>query len=173
MITDPDKFAPVVHRSRRRPDFGSSGSLPPSGPHAPNDSERRRTGGRGDQSRHPGQRTRRGARVRRLCVGDECEPWVLEPAVYSERAEEGPGSAISSAGNSACSLLSRLTAGVSPDNISDVVRAGCDWIVAGSSIFESADPAATVTLMQQLARDAAARPCVMLRVLIQDSNYEV
>ena len=47
-----------------------------------------------------------------------------------------------------------IDGGISLDNISDVVRAGCDWIVAGSSIFESADPAATVTRMQQLAREA-------------------
>ena len=47
-----------------------------------------------------------------------------------------------------------IDGGISPDNVSDVVRAGCDWVVAGSSIFDSADPAATVTLMQQLARDA-------------------
>ena len=47
-----------------------------------------------------------------------------------------------------------IDGGMSVDNVSDVVRAGCDWIVAGSSIFESADPAATVTRMQQLARGA-------------------
>ncbi len=47
-----------------------------------------------------------------------------------------------------------IDGGISPDNVGDVVRAGCDWVVAGSSIFDSADPAATVTLMQQLARDA-------------------
>jgi ribulose-phosphate 3-epimerase len=47
-----------------------------------------------------------------------------------------------------------IDGGISPENVSDVVRAGCDWIVAGSSIFDSADPGATVTLMQQLARDA-------------------
>jgi ribulose-phosphate 3-epimerase len=47
-----------------------------------------------------------------------------------------------------------IDGGVSPENISDVVRAGCDWVVAGSSIFESADPAATVRQMQQLAREA-------------------
>lgn len=47
-----------------------------------------------------------------------------------------------------------IDGGMSPNNISDAIRAGCDWIVAGSSIFESADPAATVTRMQQLAREA-------------------
>lgn len=47
-----------------------------------------------------------------------------------------------------------IDGGVSPENVGDVVRAGCDWVVAGSSIFESADPAATVTRMQQLAREA-------------------
>jgi ribulose-phosphate 3-epimerase len=44
--------------------------------------------------------------------------------------------------------------GITPENIGDVIRAGCDWVVAGSSIFESADPGATVTRMQQLAREA-------------------
>jgi ribulose-phosphate 3-epimerase len=44
--------------------------------------------------------------------------------------------------------------GITPENIGDVIRAGCDWAVAGSSIFESADPGATVTRMQQLAREA-------------------
>jgi ribulose-phosphate 3-epimerase len=47
-----------------------------------------------------------------------------------------------------------IDGGVSPENVGDVIRAGCDWVVAGSSIFESADPAATVTRMQQLAREA-------------------
>lgn len=47
-----------------------------------------------------------------------------------------------------------IDGGVSPDNVSEVIRAGCDWVVAGSSIFESADPAATVKRMQQLAREA-------------------
>jgi ribulose-phosphate 3-epimerase len=49
-----------------------------------------------------------------------------------------------------------IDGGVSLDNLGDVVRAGCDWIVAGSSIFGSADPATTVTRMQQAARDATA-----------------
>jgi len=47
-----------------------------------------------------------------------------------------------------------IDGGISLENISDVIRAGCDWVVAGSSIFGSADPAATVTEMQQLARQA-------------------
>ena len=47
-----------------------------------------------------------------------------------------------------------IDGGVSPENIGDVIRAGCDWVVAGSSIFDSADPGATVTRMQQLAREA-------------------
>lgn len=47
-----------------------------------------------------------------------------------------------------------IDGGISLENISDVIRAGCDWVVAGSSIFGSADPGATVTQMQQLAREA-------------------
>lgn len=47
-----------------------------------------------------------------------------------------------------------IDGGVSLNNLGDVVRSGCDWIVAGSSIFHSEDPAATVSEMQQIARDA-------------------
>jgi ribulose-phosphate 3-epimerase len=47
-----------------------------------------------------------------------------------------------------------IDGGISPDNVTDVVRAGCDWLVTGSSVFESADPAAVVTHMQQVAREA-------------------
>jgi ribulose-phosphate 3-epimerase len=47
-----------------------------------------------------------------------------------------------------------IDGGITPENIGDVIRAGCDWVVAGSSIFDSADAAASVTHMQQLAREA-------------------
>jgi ribulose-phosphate 3-epimerase len=47
-----------------------------------------------------------------------------------------------------------IDGGISLENIGDAVRAGCDWIVAGSSIYGSADPATTVIEMQQLAREA-------------------
>jgi ribulose-phosphate 3-epimerase len=47
-----------------------------------------------------------------------------------------------------------IDGGITLDNIGDVVRAGCDWIVAGSSIYDSADPATTVARMQQLAHEA-------------------
>lgn len=49
-----------------------------------------------------------------------------------------------------------IDGGVSLDNIGEIVRAGCDWLVAGSSVFGSDDPATTVARMQQLARDATA-----------------
>ncbi len=44
--------------------------------------------------------------------------------------------------------------GVNLDNLAMVIRAGFDWIVAGSAVFDSPDPAATVGRMQQIAREA-------------------
>ena len=44
-----------------------------------------------------------------------------------------------------------IDGGVSRDNVAEIVKAGCDWLVAGSSVFHSADPAATVKEMQQIA----------------------
>ena len=44
--------------------------------------------------------------------------------------------------------------GITPDNVADVVRAGADWVVAGSSVFHSNDPRQRVELMQRLAQEA-------------------
>ena len=49
-----------------------------------------------------------------------------------------------------------IDGGVSRDNVTEIVRAGCDWLVAGSAVFHSADPAATVKEMQQVALEANA-----------------
>ena len=47
-----------------------------------------------------------------------------------------------------------IDGGVSRDNVAEIVKAGCDWLVAGSSVFHSADPAAAVKEMQQIAEEA-------------------
>src|SRR5665213_1841526 len=49
-----------------------------------------------------------------------------------------------------------IDGGVSHDNIELIVQAGCNWLVAGSHVFHSADPAATVKDMQQIAENATA-----------------
>ena len=49
-----------------------------------------------------------------------------------------------------------IDGGVSHDNVEQIVQAGCNWLVAGSHIFHSADPAATVKEMQQIAENATA-----------------
>ena len=47
-----------------------------------------------------------------------------------------------------------IDGGVSRDNVAEIVKAGCDWLVAGSAVFHSADPTATVREMQQIAHEA-------------------
>jgi len=47
-----------------------------------------------------------------------------------------------------------IDGGVSAKNVAEIVRAGCDWLVAGSAVFHSADPAASVKEMQQQAAEA-------------------
>jgi ribulose-phosphate 3-epimerase len=49
-----------------------------------------------------------------------------------------------------------IDGGITLDNLPDVVRAGCDWIVTGSSVFHTPDPAATVAEMRQIAQEATA-----------------
>jgi ribulose-phosphate 3-epimerase len=50
-----------------------------------------------------------------------------------------------------------IDGGVHLDNLADVVRAGCDWIVTGSAIFHSADAEATVREMRIAANAFAVR----------------
>jgi ribulose-phosphate 3-epimerase len=49
-----------------------------------------------------------------------------------------------------------IDGGVSKGNVGEIVRAGCDWLVAGSAVFHSDDPAATVKEMQQIAGSATS-----------------
>jgi ribulose-phosphate 3-epimerase len=48
-----------------------------------------------------------------------------------------------------------IDGGVNLGNIGDIVRAGCDWLVSGASIFHSGDAAAAVAQMRAVAREAA------------------
>jgi ribulose-phosphate 3-epimerase len=49
-----------------------------------------------------------------------------------------------------------IDGGVTLENVGDIVRAGCDWLVSGASIFHSPDPAATVAEMRAIAQNATA-----------------
>jgi ribulose-phosphate 3-epimerase len=49
-----------------------------------------------------------------------------------------------------------IDGGVSAANTAEIVQSGCDWLVAGSAVFHSADPAAAVTEMQHIAANATA-----------------
>jgi ribulose-phosphate 3-epimerase len=49
-----------------------------------------------------------------------------------------------------------IDGGVHRENLAEVVRAGCDWIVTGSGVFHSPDPEATVREMREIAAQATA-----------------
>ena len=51
-------------------------------------------------------------------------------------------------------LAIEIDGGITKDNLPDVVRAGCDWIVTGTSIFHTPDAAATVAEMRRIAQEA-------------------
>jgi ribulose-phosphate 3-epimerase len=52
-----------------------------------------------------------------------------------------------------------IDGGVHLDNLAEVVRAGCDWIVTGSAVFHSPDPEATVREMCGIAAQANVVRC--------------
>jgi ribulose-phosphate 3-epimerase len=52
-----------------------------------------------------------------------------------------------------------IDGGITMDNVGDVVRAGCDWIVTGSSVFHTPDPAAALAELRQAATQATAVRC--------------
>jgi ribulose-phosphate 3-epimerase len=49
-----------------------------------------------------------------------------------------------------------IDGGVHRENLGEVVRAGCDWIVTGSAVFHSSDPESTVREMRETAANATA-----------------
>jgi ribulose-phosphate 3-epimerase len=49
-----------------------------------------------------------------------------------------------------------IDGGIHMENLADVVRAGCDWIVTGSAVFHSPDAEATVREMREIAANATA-----------------
>lgn len=49
-----------------------------------------------------------------------------------------------------------IDGGINLENLAEVVRAGCDWIVTGSSVFHTPDPGATVAEMRRIAEQATA-----------------
>jgi ribulose-phosphate 3-epimerase len=56
-------------------------------------------------------------------------------------------------------LQIEIDGGVHKENLAEVVRAGCDWIVTGSAIFHSPDPETTMREMRDIAAHATAVQC--------------
>ena len=52
-----------------------------------------------------------------------------------------------------------IDGGITQDNVAAAVRAGCDWIVTGSSVFHTPDPAAALAELRQAALQAHAVRC--------------
>jgi ribulose-phosphate 3-epimerase len=48
-----------------------------------------------------------------------------------------------------------IDGGITSQNVADAIRAGVDWVVAGTSIFHTVNPAAAFEQMRQLAREAS------------------
>ncbi|HXB66685.1 MAG TPA: ribulose-phosphate 3-epimerase [Candidatus Acidoferrales bacterium] len=81
--------------------------------------------------------------------GQKLIPYVLEKVRQLDRMRREKQLAVTI----------EIDGGVHLDNLADVVRAGCDWIVTGSAIFHSADPEATVREMRAIAAQATAVVC--------------
>jgi ribulose-phosphate 3-epimerase len=52
-----------------------------------------------------------------------------------------------------------IDGGVHKENLAEVVRAGCDWIVTGSAVFHSPDPEGVVREMRKIAEGATTVQC--------------
>jgi ribulose-phosphate 3-epimerase len=81
--------------------------------------------------------------------GQKLIPYVLDKVRKLERMRR----------EKKLALPIEIDGGVHLNNLADVVRAGCDWIVTGSAIFHSPDPEATVREMREIAAQATSVPC--------------
>jgi len=78
--------------------------------------------------------------------GQKLIPYVLEKVRKLDSIRRGKKLA----------LPIEIDGGVHLDNLAEVVRAGCDWVVTGSAIFHSPDAEATVRKMREIASHANA-----------------
>ena len=78
--------------------------------------------------------------------GQKLIPYVLEKVRKLDRIRREKG----------LQLPIEIDGGVHKDNLVEVVRAGCDWIVTGSAVFHSGDAEATVREMREIAANANA-----------------
>ncbi len=76
--------------------------------------------------------------------GQKLIPYVLEKARKLDRMRR----------EKKLALPIEIDGGVNRQNLADVVRAGCEWIVTGSAIFHTPDPEATVREMREIAAAA-------------------
>ena len=73
-------------------------------------------------------------------------PRTLEKIRYIKRKREELG----------ISLPIEIDGGITAGNVGDAARAGCDWIVTGTSVFHTPDPAAALANMFAIAREAVS-----------------
>ena len=78
--------------------------------------------------------------------GQKLIPYVLEKVRKLDRVRR----------EKKLALPIEIDGGVDRENLAEVVRAGCDWIVTGSAVFHSPDPEATVREMREIAANATA-----------------
>jgi ribulose-phosphate 3-epimerase len=76
--------------------------------------------------------------------GQKLIPYVLHKAGQLDRMRR----------EKKLALPIEIDGGVNKQNLADVVRSGCEWIVTGSAIFHTPDPEATVREMREIAASA-------------------
>ena len=76
--------------------------------------------------------------------GQSFIPYTLEKVRRLDRIREETG----------FDFRIEVDGGLTPENVGEVVRAGADWIVAGSSVFHSGNPRQAVEEMRRLAQEA-------------------
>jgi ribulose-phosphate 3-epimerase len=76
--------------------------------------------------------------------GQKLIPYVLDKARKLDRMRR----------EKKLALPIEIDGGVNRQNLADVVRSGCEWIVTGSAIFHSPDPEATTREMREIAASA-------------------
>jgi ribulose-phosphate 3-epimerase len=81
--------------------------------------------------------------------GQKLIPYVLEKVRELDRMRR----------DRRLALPIQIDGGVHRENLADVVRAGCDWIVTGSAIFHSSDPEGEVRRMRDIAAQATTVQC--------------
>ncbi len=116
----------------------------------------RRAGRSGDQSGDAGAMLDEVLEMVDYGAGDERQSGIRRPGVHPQLAHKRCANWRRGRRERGLQFPIEIDGGITLENVADAIHAGVEWVVAGTSIFHTVNPAAAFEEMRRLAQEACA-----------------